>query len=153
VEDALTPIPATKQPSPTSNQRLLAQGPSSKLWKVDIPSKLRVFLWRLARHSLPTGDVRHRRNMAPTQACTICGGEDSWRHSLLDCNMAKCVWALADTNIAEHVSFPTEATTRQWLFSLFETMKAEDLRKVYFLLLGVSALAMCEPVIRWYPRW
>jgi hypothetical protein len=32
-----------------------------RLWKTDVPSKLRVFLWRLARHSLPTADVRYHR--------------------------------------------------------------------------------------------
>jgi hypothetical protein len=36
----------------------------SKLWKTAVPSKIRVFLWRLAHCSLPTGDVRHHRHMA-----------------------------------------------------------------------------------------
>ena len=31
-----------------------------KLWKVKVPSKLRIFAWRLARSSLPTGEVRER---------------------------------------------------------------------------------------------
>jgi hypothetical protein len=30
----------------------------TKLWKIMVPSKIRHFLWRLAQHSLPTGDVR-----------------------------------------------------------------------------------------------
>ena len=34
------------------------------LWKVKVPSKLRLFAWRLARASLPTGEVRMRRKMA-----------------------------------------------------------------------------------------
>jgi hypothetical protein len=34
------------------------------LWKVKVPSKNKVFLWHLARQSIPTNDVRHRRNMA-----------------------------------------------------------------------------------------
>lgn len=43
------------------------------LWKVKIPSKVRLFLWRLAHHSIPTGDVRHHRGMATTNSCSICG--------------------------------------------------------------------------------
>jgi hypothetical protein len=43
----------------------------SRLWKVDVPSKVRIFLWRLAKHSLPTSDVRHRRNMVASPACSI----------------------------------------------------------------------------------
>jgi hypothetical protein len=48
------------------------------LWKVQVPSKLRSFLWRLARQSLPTGDVRHHWYMADTSKCSICGAPDSW---------------------------------------------------------------------------
>jgi hypothetical protein len=36
----------------------------SSLWQVKVPSKLRFFLWRLARHSLASADVFHHRNMA-----------------------------------------------------------------------------------------
>ena len=45
--------------------------------------KLRVFLWRLARHSLLSADVLHHRNMVDHSRCTLCGVADSWRHSLL----------------------------------------------------------------------
>ena len=66
----------------------------STLWGIRVPSKVRVFLWRLARCSLPSKDILHHRNMAENSACQICGAEDLWRHSLLECNMAHCVWAL-----------------------------------------------------------
>jgi hypothetical protein len=64
------------------------------LWNVNVPPKVRNFLWRLARLSLPTTDVRHHRHMAATSSCTLCGAEDSWMHSLLECNMSRCVWTL-----------------------------------------------------------
>jgi hypothetical protein len=35
------------------------------LWKVPAPSKIWVFLWILAKQSLPMMDVLHHRNMAP----------------------------------------------------------------------------------------
>jgi len=62
------------------------------LWRVKVPPKIGTFLWRLARHSISTGDIRHRRSMAPNNLCGICGEVDSWRHSLLDCNMSRCTW-------------------------------------------------------------
>jgi hypothetical protein len=61
------------------------------IWQLRVPPKIRVFLWRLARQSIPTGDVLHRRHMAPQASCLICEAPDSWKHSLLECNMAKCV--------------------------------------------------------------
>jgi len=36
----------------------------SAIWQLKVPSKIRVFLWRLARHSIPTADVLCRRHMA-----------------------------------------------------------------------------------------
>lgn len=49
----------------------------TSLWYVQVPSKIRVFLWRLARQTLPSGDLLHHRKMAPTNNCAICGAEDS----------------------------------------------------------------------------
>ena len=64
------------------------------LWNVAVPSKVRVFLWRLARYSIPTTDVLHRRNMAQVNSCRLCGSEDTWRHALLSSTMGRCTWAL-----------------------------------------------------------
>ena len=69
----------------------------SQLWNVRVPSKIKIFVWRLAHTSISTGHVRHERNMADSPACSICGAdEDTWRHSLLSCCMVRCVWALGE---------------------------------------------------------
>ncbi|KAE8816788.1 hypothetical protein D1007_05819 [Hordeum vulgare] len=66
-----------------------------KLWGTKVPAKLRLFAWRLARASLPMGQERGRRQMTVDTSCPICqGAVDSWRHALLDCNMARSVWSL-----------------------------------------------------------
>jgi hypothetical protein len=74
------------------------------LWKLNIPSNISVFLWRLACHSLPTGDILHHRNMATHDCCAMCGAQDSWKHFLIDCNLAKCVWALEVESVVDQVS-------------------------------------------------
>jgi hypothetical protein len=56
----------------------------TSLWSVQVPGKIRNFLWRLAKHSIPTEDIRHTRNMADGDRCQLCGMQDSWRHSLLE---------------------------------------------------------------------
>jgi hypothetical protein len=109
----------------------------TKLWKCSVPSKVRVFLWRLAQCSLPTGDIRHHRGMAPSPSCSICGMEDSWRHSLIDCTMSRCIWALSTPVIAEHVSLSTEPSARQWLFSMFESMDHDDLTRMIVTLWSI----------------
>lgn len=93
----------------------------SRLWQLKVPSKVRVFLWRLARHSIPTTDVLHRRNMATQSACPLCGCQDSWRHALLSCTMSRCVWALVDESLVSRTG-NEEANAKSWLFELHETL-------------------------------
>ena len=45
----------------------------TELWSIKVPSKVWVFLWRLARISIPTGDVRHHRDIALNERCVLCG--------------------------------------------------------------------------------
>ena len=75
----------------------------TSLWQVQVPSNIKMFLWRLARQLIPFGDVLHHRKMAASSSCAIGGMEDSWRHSLLECNLAKCVWALEKEDITEFI--------------------------------------------------
>jgi hypothetical protein len=76
----------------------------TELWRTKVPSKVWVFLWRLAKHSIPTGDLHHHRNMATDVRYGLCGAADSWRYALLECNLAKCAWALENESIVEFLS-------------------------------------------------
>ena len=106
----------------------------TRLWKARVPSKVRVFVWRLAHSSLPTGVTRHQRNMAETEACSLCNAqEDAWRHSLFDCRMARCVWALGEEEILEHVLSNRSEDPRLWLFWLFDMFNHDELARVLVL--------------------
>lgn len=94
-----------------------------RLWKVRVPAKPKVFAWRLARASLPTGEVRKDRKMAQSAACPICNAAvDSWRHSLLDCNLAKSVWALREDDVSIPVFGDETNDAKLWLFGLSATL-------------------------------
>lgn len=97
------------------------------LWNVKVPSKVRVFLWRLAKQSIPTRDVRHHRNMAQNSNCSICGRQDSWRHSLLECKMAKCVWALQGEELVEFIRQSSNDDARSWLHEAVEALRHDEL--------------------------
>jgi ribonuclease HI len=96
------------------------------LWEVKVPPKVRVFLWRLAKQSYPTGDVRHHRNMAQNSSFSICGNQDSWRHSLLECDMAKCVWALQQEELLEFISRAQHDDARGWLHEAIKILSKKD---------------------------
>jgi len=100
------------------------------VWWVQVPSKIRVFLWRLARHSIPVRGLLHRRNMADNNASCMCGVQDTWKHSLLDCHMAKCVWALEREEITEFLWNIQELNARDWLAVACSTLSQEEMTRV-----------------------
>ena len=67
--------------------------------------------------------------MATSSCCAICGGEDSWMHSLITC-MARCVWALSDPELVEHLLAMAEPDAKSWLFSMQESMPHDEFVKL-----------------------
>ena len=96
------------------------------LWHIKVPTKLRVFLWRLAQHSMPSMDVLHHRNMATTHLCALCGCADSWRHALFYCTMSRCIWSLSEVSLVERVSMNTDTNARNWLFAMHDQLPQRD---------------------------
>lgn len=74
--------------------------------------EVKVFLWRLAQQSVPTGDLVSNMNMSTSSNCRICGAEDSWRHSLIQCTHARCVWSLAEDDMLHHIPSIAEPIAR-----------------------------------------
>lgn len=95
-----------------------------------MPSKVKVFIWRLARHSLPTTEVLKCRNMSHLDACPLCGCEDSWRHALLSCTMARCTWAPTDDSLVPMMTDNTEPSARNWLFELYDTLDHKNFSRM-----------------------
>ena len=78
-----------------------------------------------------TGLVKHDRKMAVTPKCSRCNAlVDSWRHLLINCRMARCVWVLGDEETLEHMISNQTEDARLWIFCLFETLKEEELARV-----------------------
>lgn len=90
-----------EEEGPSSDQQ--EQNKWSRIWHIKVPSKLRMFVWRLARQSMPTGDLLKHRNMSTEDTCLIYGAMDTWRHTLLTCPMLSSVWALAPEELVQHL--------------------------------------------------
>jgi hypothetical protein len=111
----------------TASNSVQQQKQWTSIWKIKVPSKLKVFLWRLARQSLLTGNTRYKRNMATSPCCGLCGASsDSWRHALLECHMAKCVWSLCDEQVVEHISMIEEGNAKLWIFEVMASVNHEE---------------------------
>lgn len=94
--------------------------------------------WWLAQQSLPTYDVLEHHNMADTPNCTLCGSPDSWRHSLLECSMARCIWSLAKEEMVEHTVGTSEPDAKLWLFSMMQSLSRTEFTCMSVTLWAVS---------------
>jgi hypothetical protein len=65
--------------------------------------------------------------MVKDSACSLCRMEDSWRHSLLACNMSRCVWALVLERITEHMVQTSETDAKLRIFTIINTLNHDDL--------------------------
>lgn len=96
-----------------SSSRATDAGSWKTLWKTQVLAKLRMFLWRLSKHSLPTADVRAHMHISDTSSCGMYGSPDSWRHSLVNCTASRCTWALVNEDLAQKLISMTEPSAKQ----------------------------------------
>ncbi|KAL2935724.1 hypothetical protein RDABS01_018842 [Bienertia sinuspersici] len=63
------------------------------LWKMHIPSKWKIFLWKLIWNALPLRTNLIRRGIQVASICPLFGGcEETSEHLFRDCTIARHVW-------------------------------------------------------------
>jgi hypothetical protein len=63
------------------------------LWKIDVPSKIKIFIWRALHGILPLKCILANRHIGISSECPICGqGPEDIRHLLFSCPMAQELW-------------------------------------------------------------
>ena len=66
-----------------------------KIWSLNVPPKVRTFLWRACSNSLPTRTNLHRWKVQIESLCGVCCQEpETTGHILWECPLARNVWAL-----------------------------------------------------------
>ena len=64
-----------------------------KLWRLSIPQKIKVLLWRLCRNTIPVRYLLRSKSIRVPIGCTMCVGDvEHLRHLFLDCGFAKECW-------------------------------------------------------------
>ena len=81
------------QDQPSSSDVEAGKGLWNGIWKLKVPNKVRHFLWRTIRESLPTKCNLHRRQVLSSGICDACGdyGEDEI-HALWFYDAVKPIW-------------------------------------------------------------
>ena len=54
--------------------------------------------------------------------CVLCGGLDSWKHSLIEWHQARCVWALQSEEIVNFISSTHQQNARGWLHEAMNSL-------------------------------
>ncbi|KAH9683148.1 reverse transcriptase domain-containing protein [Citrus sinensis] len=63
------------------------------LWRLEVPSKVRNFLWRAATNVLPTTSNLVHRRVAIAPTCSLCNAcNETVTHALLECGFARSCW-------------------------------------------------------------
>jgi ribonuclease HI len=67
----------------------------TKLWKMNVPVKIKIFGWRILHGLLPCRGVLANKHIGEESSCPVCrqGGEDI-KHVLFSCERAKEIWRL-----------------------------------------------------------
>jgi hypothetical protein len=79
------------------NSYLKVEGQWKKLWKLKVPNKVRIFLWRVLRGCLPVRARLLTKGVHCDPKCPCCGEyeENEW-HCFVGCMAAQEVWKEAD---------------------------------------------------------
>ena len=63
------------------------------IWKLKVPNKVKHFLWRAIRESLPTKSNLHRQQVLSSGVCEACGNyAEDGIHVLWLCDAVKPIW-------------------------------------------------------------
>lgn len=85
-----------KIPHQAEHSSVQVQGSTwRRIWKLNVPPKVRTFIWRACSNCLPTRENLHRRRVRVESICEICHQQpETNSHLLWECPFAQNVWAL-----------------------------------------------------------
>ncbi|CDY17870.1 BnaC04g03490D [Brassica napus] len=68
---------------------------NNNVWKLQVPPKIKLFLWKIFQGALPVGDRLASRNILVDTVCKSYSNVESINHLFLHCDVAYKVWNLA----------------------------------------------------------
>jgi hypothetical protein len=67
---------------------------NKKLWKLNLPLKIKVFFWNLWRGAILTKDNLAKRRCKGCLTCNFYNHNERIQHLFFDCYMAKSIWRI-----------------------------------------------------------
>ncbi|XP_058733926.1 uncharacterized protein LOC131605606 [Vicia villosa] len=95
----------------------------SKVWKVEVPLKVKAFAWRCFKNKIPTRNLLLKRGVpldSSNLVCVFCeDSNESSKHLLLECKMAEAVWQNMALWLGMTYEKPGEFMESFWFWSSF----------------------------------
>ncbi|KAH9723192.1 reverse transcriptase domain-containing protein [Citrus sinensis] len=112
----------------------------SSLWTLELPEKLKIFMWRASNNLLPSAENLWKRKVVEEPTCKRCNLRvETISHALLECKAARKIW------LQSLFPAPRLEANSQDIFSTLQNM-AKELRKSDLELM----VALCWSA--WYAR-
>ncbi|KAL6210288.1 hypothetical protein ACLB2K_015521 [Fragaria x ananassa] len=103
----------------------------SKVWKAQVPPKVRGFIWRLCRDIVPTRAALHKKFHVSDMTCVFCNkGVETGLHLFRDCSVACIFWKHNPLHLKSQ-SFPG-ATIAEWIGVVMDRLSGQQL-DVFFV--------------------
>ncbi|KAA3479383.1 reverse transcriptase [Gossypium australe] len=97
-----------------------------KLWRIDLPSKIKLLIWRISWNFLPTKVNLALRGVIRNTFCPRCGErEEDMNHIFRECPVTKSVWR--DLSDPSYAMFPN-AEFLEWLTKILVLLPSKNCR-------------------------
>lgn len=114
-----------------SSSENLMGGIWSGIWKLNVPNKIKHFIWKALNRYLPTRDNLRKRGMEVIPICPWCEKEvESIDHVLFLCQRAASIWSLVWNKELSRVSFNSYFVDH-WI-SLSSSYSREEIKLIKF---------------------
>jgi hypothetical protein len=117
------------------------------IWRANIPSKVKVFAWKVVRNGLPTRLNKKYRHLEQESSCLLCGHpEEDCFHAVITCPHARAL----RKELRKHLALPDELHLRnvgpEWLLAILS--RYDDIAADNFLMLILRCCMVRNSVLQ-----
>lgn len=102
------------------------------MWKVKVPYKVNLFVWKLLHDSIPTLLTLKNRGIPTNSSCPMCKEEeDSTSHLFLQCLFARACWH--GSSLVVHTFDLRDLSVQDWICNVLSCYKNLDQDKMNYV--------------------
>ncbi|XP_074322969.1 uncharacterized protein LOC141659929 [Apium graveolens] len=106
----------------------------NKLWRLSLPHKVKIFLWRFCKNTIPVRDLLRHKGVEVPSLCHVCSLDvEHMLHVFFDCNFASQCWQ----EIGLVFDMMEIESASSWMLNNLETNTHESLVTITNVLWGI----------------